>query len=148
MAFILGVLATFFAFVLQVFVWIFHPDLFTLTLPLTKPIFFSLIFLAFSEELARILFVRQYLSAYAKNHPVFAALFFGIGFSLLEIVLTYWNGFSFQVLGATSFHLGATFLAFWWLRQNRSRSALLTILILLSALHVCFNLSVLHWLDA
>ena len=148
MAFILGVLATFFAFVLQVFVWIFHPDLFTLTLPLTAPIFFSILFLAFSEELARTLFVRQYIHAYAKGHPVLAAFFFGIGFSLLEIVLTYWNGFSFQVFGATSFHLAATFLAFWWLRQNREQGATLFLLLLLSALHVCFNLSILQWLGA
>lgn len=143
MAFILGVLATFFAFILQVFVWIFHPDLFALTTPLTNAILFSLLFLAFSEELARTLFTRQYLIMYAKNHWVWAALGFGIGFSLLEIVLTYWNGFSFKVFGASGLHLLATFFTFWWLQQSRNRTSFIILLILLTALHACFNLVVL-----
>lgn len=148
MAFIFGVLATFFAFILEVFVWIFHPDLFTLTSPLTKTILFSLIFLAFAEELARTLFTRQYLITYSKNHLWAAALFFWIGFSLLEIILTYWNGFSFKVLGATGFHLVATFLTFWWLHQSRNRSSFFTLLFLLTALHICFNLSILQWFSS
>lgn len=148
MAFILGVLATFFAFILQVFVWLFHPDLFTLVSPLTTPVLFSLIFLAFSEELARILFIRQYLKVYAKEHLGVAALFFGIGFSLLEIILTYWHGFSWAVLGATGLHLATTFFAFWWLNQGRNRTAIISLLVLLTALHVCFNLGVLRWTGA
>lgn len=144
MAFIFGILATFFAFVLQVFVWIFHPDVFTLTTPVTQSILFSLLFLAFSEEVARILFVRQYFKTYAKEHVFLAALFFGIGFSTLEIVLTYWNGFSWSVLGATGFHMMATFLTFWWLYQSRNRTALFTLLFLLTLLHACFNLSILY----
>lgn len=148
MAFILGVLATFFAFVLQVFVWIFHPDLFTVAAPFTASIIFSLLFLAFSEEVARTLFVRQYLKMYAKNHIWWAAFLFGIGFSLLEIVLTYWNGFSVQVFGATALHVAATFLAFWWLQQSRNRVAIISLLFLLTALHVCFNMSVLTWFSS
>jgi hypothetical protein len=144
MAFILGVLATFFAFILQVFVWIFHPDLFTLTAPLTAPILFSLLFLAFSEELSRTLFVRQYLHTYAKGSWVLAALLFGVGFSLLEIVLTFWNGFSLQVLGASGLHMVASFLAFWWLLQSRNRTSFIVLLVLLTALHACFNLSLLN----
>lgn len=145
MAFILGVLATFFAFILQVFVWLFHPDLFALSLPLTKSIFFSLAFLAFSEELTRVIFIRQYLKVYAKGQLVLAALFFGIGFSLLEIILTYWNGFSWSILGATTFHLLATALAFWWQNEGRNRLAVAILLVLLTALHIGFNLWALNF---
>lgn len=144
MALILGVLATFFAFILQIFVWVFHPDLFTIAKPLTTPVLFSLLFLAFSEELARVIFVRQYLIAYAKEHFWLSALFFGIGFSLLEIVLTFWDGFSLQVFVPSAFHLIATFLSFWWLRQNRSQTAFVFLLVVLSALHACFNLIILQ----
>lgn len=147
MAFIFGILASFFAFILQVIVWIFHPDLFTLTTPLTQPIVFSLIFLAASEELARTLFTRRYLATYAKEQWLWAALFFGIGFCILEIVLTFWGGFSVKVLGAASFHLVASFFSFWWLKQSRNQSAFWMLLILLTALHVCFNLSILSGLS-
>jgi hypothetical protein len=148
MAFIFGVLATFFAFILQVFVWIFHPDLFALTTPFTNSILFSLIFLAFSEELARTLFTRQYLIMYSKGYSLLPALAFGIGFSLLEIVLTFWNGFSWSVLGASGFHLVATFFAFWWLQQSRDKTSFYFLLILLTALHACFNIVVLKGFGA
>ncbi len=148
MAFIFGILATFFAFILEAFVWIFHPDLFAITTPLTQTVLFSILFMAFAEEIARVLFARQYLKMYAKEHPLVAALFFGLGFTLLELVLTYWNGFSFGILGATSFHLLATFLTFWWLQQSRSRSAITSLLFLLTGLHICFNLIVLYWFNS
>lgn len=145
MAFIFGILAAFLALTAQVFVWLFHPTLFTLVAPLTHGIIFSILFLASTEEVARILFVRQYLKSYAKNHPVFAALFFSIGFSFLEIALAYWSGFSLAVLGASAFHLLATSLAFWWLREKSTLGAIFFLFIILTLFHSVFNLGILSF---
>lgn len=143
MAFIFGILASFFAFILQGFVWVFHADLFTLELPLTPSIFFSFVFLAFAEEVSRILFSRQYVKTYSRNHVLLGAIFFAVGFASLEIILSSWGGFSWKALGASSFHVVATLLTFWWIRENNGRMSTAFLIILLTALHTCFNLGIL-----
>lgn len=147
MAFIFGILGSFFASVLQGVAWIFYTDLFTLTTPLKTSILLSLFFLAATEEVARVLFSRQYLKNYAKKNFLTSALFFGIGFALLEVILTYWNGFSWSVFGASSFHILATYLAFWWLRENSQKSSTLILIVLLTLLHACFNLGILFFFN-
>lgn len=115
---IFGALASCFALIFE-FIFlspvasIYQP--FTLTLATTL----SLLALACIEEVSKYLFLRQYAIRFSKDTVITSqkiflfSIFFGIGFSLLEIFLSSQNGITTPFLpmfGRTLLHIGTSFI--------------------------------------
>lgn len=145
MAFIYGFLAAILALFLQMVVWIFFPNIFSLPEALTFTTLGIILLLALTEEVARFLFIYQYLKKVSVPSIFLPALFFGLGFAILEVLFTFWTGFSAKVFFSSALHLILTLFVFWFLQGPFTRRSVGFILIGTLLIHTLFNLIVVQF---
>lgn len=105
-----GLIASMFALILQLLVWIPYPNLFTFQSVFTVHTLIALILLALCEEIARLLFFTQYALRYTLVAPLQNGLVFGLGFALTEGILALYHPFSFLIFGVAGLHMALSIL--------------------------------------